>query len=457
MMQHILRVFTLAVVLALGTGTMLSQSNKWRDIHTVKKNETLYSISRDYDIAVEELMKANPETMQPGYSLKKGSTIYIPFTTQTAGNQKSVVDAAVKTVAAAVSNVQGRAVHLGVMLPLHDENGDGKRMVEYYRGVLMACDSLKKEGISVDVHAWNVPEDGNISKTLSDREAERCDLIIGPLYSKQVSALSKFVEKNDILLMIPFSINAPELYTNRHIFQVYQNQNDLTESTVRRFCEWFKDYHPVIIDCDDATSTKGAFTSALRRQLDQRGMQYNLTSLKTTDDSFAKAFSTSRQNVVVLNTARSPELLSTFAKLKTMLATHPNVAISMFGYTEWLMYADHQTENFHRFNVYVPSPYYTNLFSPVTERLQLKYRWNFHDDMMQSLPRFALTGFDHAYFFIKGLHKYGKTFDGAAGRFGYPPVQTPLKFQRVGNGGLKNTAYMFVHYLPNHTIETINY
>ena len=54
--------------------------------------------------------------------------------------------------------VQGGKVSVGVMLPLHDVNGDGKRMVEYYRGVLMACDSLRLMGISVDVHAWNVPE-----------------------------------------------------------------------------------------------------------------------------------------------------------------------------------------------------------------------------------------------------------------------------------------------------------
>jgi hypothetical protein len=60
-------------------------------------------------------------------------------------------------------------------------------------------------------------------------------------------------------------------------------------------------------------------------------------------------------------------------------------------------------------------------------------------------------------FFLRGLHKYGKTFDGAAGRFGYQPLQTPLKFERIGNGGLQNRAYMFVHYKDNRTIETVNY
>ena len=95
-------------------------------------------------------------------------------------------------------SVQGGKVTVGVMLPLHDVNGDGKRMVEYYRGVLMACDSLKLMGMSVDVHAWNVPEEADITKTLKEKEASKCDLIIGPLYSKQVKPLADFAKKHDI-------------------------------------------------------------------------------------------------------------------------------------------------------------------------------------------------------------------------------------------------------------------
>jgi hypothetical protein len=273
-----------------------------------------------------------------------------------------------------------------------------------------------------------------------------------------VPELSQFVEKHGILMLIPFSINAPDLYTNRNIFQVYQSGNALNETTARRFCDWFKDYHPVIIDCGDSTSTKGQFTMALRRALDQRGMDYNLTSLKQSpDDAFSKAFSRTKKNVVVLNTGRSPELLMTFGRLSTVTTENPDIHIAMFGYTEWMMYASVQLENFYRYNVYFPTPYYTNLLSSATERINLKYRWNFHQDMIQALPRFALTGFDHAYFFLMGLHKYGKDFTGEPGSLDITPVQTPLKFERVGNGGFKNRAYMFIHYMPEHKIESVNY
>ena len=161
--------------------------------------------------------------------------------------------------------------------------------------------------------------------------------------------------------------------------------------------------------------------------------------------------------MVILNTARSPELLSAFGRLSAVKAANPDIQISMFGYTEWMMYTQYQKDNFHKYNVYIPAPFYTNLQSVQTEQLQRRYRQNFGQDMINALPRFALTGFDHAVFFLRGLHKYGKSFDGAAGRFGYQPVQTPLKFERIGAGGLQNRAFMFVHYKDDRTIETINY
>ena len=161
--------------------------------------------------------------------------------------------------------------------------------------------------------------------------------------------------------------------------------------------------------------------------------------------------------MVILNTGRSPELGVAFAKINGLKFNEPSLEISMFGYTEWLMYTRTHLENFYKYDTYIPSHFYYNPLSAATERLEQKFRWNFHTDMQNALPRFALTGFDHAYFFLMGLHKYGKTFNGAAGMFGYPPVQTPLVFERMGNGGLQNHSLLFVHYTPEHRVETVKF
>ena len=438
------------------------QASTIRGQHKVKKKETIFGISREYGLTIEELIKANPEMNEPGYELKKGMILNIPFSKdslearakrEAAAKQVTVV----KTAPVAVDDVRNREIRLGIMLPLHNINGDGRRMTEYYRGVLMACDSLKKQGLSIDVHAWNTAEDGNIYKVLEDPAAAKCDLIIGPLYSKQMDALSAFVAKHDIRLVIPFSINAPQLTTNRNIFQVYQSPTEQNEVIIARFIERFKSYHTVVIDCNDSTSKKGTFTFSLRRQMEQRGMDVVVTNLKSTEANFSRAFSRMKPNVVILNTGRSQELGVAFSKINGLKANSPELDITMFGYTDWLLYTRTHLENFYKYNTYIPSVFYYNPLSSGTQRFERKYRQNFRSDMQNALPRFAITGFDHAFFFLKGLHKYGKSFNGADGMFGYPPVQTPLKFERYGNGGLRNRTMMFIHYQPEHTVETIKF
>ena len=450
-MTRVLRYFLFLAALCLTVGVASAQeSEQIRGLHKVKKKETVFGISRMYDLTIEQLMKANPEMNEPGYELKKGDVLKIPFATlQVAAPVAKEPDMDV------TDDVRKRAIRLGVMLPLHNVNGDGKRMVEYYRGVLMACDSLKQRGVSVDIHAWNAAEDGNINEILNDEAAAKCDLIIGPLYSKQMAALSAFVEKHKIKLLIPFSINAPQLADNKYIYQVYQSHITQNSATIEHFVKGFKNYHTVIIDCNDSTSNKGEFTTALRRQLEQQKMTCNITNLKSGESDFSKAFSRTKPNVVILNTGRSPELGVAFSKLNGLKVTDPDLAITMFGYTEWLMYTRTHLENFYRFNTYIPSVFYYNPLSASTKRLQQKFRWNFHTDMQNNLPRFALTGFDHAYFFLMGLHREGRKFLGAESNPDY--VQTPLQFERYGNGGLRNHTQLFVHYTRDSRVETIKF
>ena len=458
-MKRILKYLLLGVVLIFVADAATAQTQKAREIHKVKKKETLFGIARHYGLSVQDLVDANPEMKKPGYELKKDSYIIIPYVKEQGAQEvkPQPVDLPVDVNRQGCVVSIGGTIRLGVMLPLHDVNGDGRRMVEYYRGILMACDSLKKIGISVDVHAWNTPDDEDIAPVLKDEAAQQCDLIVGPLYSKQMPQLSKFVAEHDIRLVIPFSINAPELLTNRNIFQIYQSANNFNESVIDQFLQTFKGYHPVFIDCNDSTSTKGIFTSGLRRQLEVRNISYGITNLKSAETAFAKAFSKTQPNVVILNTGRSPELNVAISKLNGLTTSQSDLRITMFGYTDWLMYTQYQLDNFYKYNVYIPSAFHYNPLTSKTQRVQQKYRWNFHQDMMNALPRFAITGFDHAMFFLQGFHQYGKNFTGAPGLLGYQPVQTPLKFERIGNGGLRNRSLLFVHYMPEHRVETITF
>ena len=457
MKRNLMRYVLLLVVLMMATDTLMAQTSPWRDMHKVKRKETIYGIARDYGLTVEELMNANPEMKEPGFELKKGMFVCIPYPSNTPPDTTTTAAPSPKPVRPEEADMRRREIRLGVMLPLHTQNGDGRRMVEYYRGVLMACDSLRQEGISVSVHAWNVSEHDDITTTLADSAAARCDLIIGPLYSAQVPALSSFAQKNDISVLIPFSINTNEVATNPQLFQVYQSPQDFNELTLDHFMELYGRDHLIVIDCNDSTSRKGMFTSGLRKRFDEAGLTYDITNLRSADERFQQVFSPVQRNVVVLNTGRQKELRMAMAKMSGVLAANPTLDVTLFGYTDWLLFARGNMENFYKYNVQIPSAFCYDATSPRTKRIELKYRWNFHADMMNSLPHFAITGFDHTYFMVKGLHLYGKGFTGAPAMVGYTPIQTPLDFRQQGSGGRKNRQLMLINYTPQKTVEVIKF
>jgi murein DD-endopeptidase MepM/ murein hydrolase activator NlpD len=451
-MRHFLRYF-IAFIFTTFVASALAQTTKWRDMYQVKKKDTIFGIAKKYDITLPELMDANPEMKVTGYELKKGDFIFIPYSKPQV-KPANVVQPNANTAAV---DIRTRSIRVGVMLPLHDVDGDGRRMIEYYRGILMACDSMKHKGVSTEVYSWNLDADGDARQMLLDPKAKKCDVIFGPLYSNQVKTLGDFCKSNDIKLVIPFSITGDEVMRNSNIYQVYQSQDRLNTDAINVFVSRFAKHHAVFIDCNDTSSKKGVFTFGLRNEMDKRGLKYSITNLKSSEDVFAKAFSKSQPNVVVLNTDRSPELNVALAKINGLSVNYPGVVISLFGYTEWLMYTKYNLDNFFKYDTYIPSTYYYNPLSVSCQRLENNYNKSFSVGMLDAIPKFAITGFDQAMFFIDGLHKVGKSFNGTKGENHYQSLQTPFNFKAYANGGMKNCNFMLIHYTYDHNIESITY
>lgn len=448
--------YALVVFASLFCFQSFAQTQNWREKYQVKKKDTLYGIAKKYNISVDALIEANPEMKVDGFELKKGSYVCIPYAASGTSGQTSATP--VRTLMQTASRqFSSKTVRVGVMLPLHDVDGDGRRMTEFYRGMLMACDSLRAEGMNIDIHAWNVNIDADITNFIKQPGAAKCDIIFGPLYSKQVHALAEFCKARDIQMVIPFSITGDDVSMYKQIFQVYQTNDRQTNNSIETFLKLFPNCHPVFIDCNDKTSTKGNFTFGLRTRLESHNIGYGITNIGSSDDLFVKQFSQNRQNIVILNTGRSPELTLALNKLAILKANNPTLKIKLFGYTEWMMYLGIDEAKFHEFDTYIPSTFYYNPASPRTQSLTRSYRQWFKTDMQNALPRFALTGYDYAQFFLRGFAKYGKAFRGVKNQNSWKAVQAPLRFKQVGAAGMQNDFFQLVHFMPNGNVEAISY
>ncbi|MDY4950873.1 MAG: LysM peptidoglycan-binding domain-containing protein, partial [Prevotella sp.] len=114
-----------------------AQTTQWRDIYKAKKKDTIFGIANKYSISIPELMEANPEMKKEGYQLKKDDYIFIPYTkdfpnpnakqASTAPKAQPAKTAGSPSVSPSATAKQEPVVKIGVMLPLHDVDGDGRR------------------------------------------------------------------------------------------------------------------------------------------------------------------------------------------------------------------------------------------------------------------------------------------------------------------------------------------
>lgn len=138
---------------------------KCRDMHKVERKETVYSISRMYGITEDELIAANPEIKNK--KLKKGKFLCIPYAKQpVAETPKAPAQQEDSTMTDAQlfdknkkESKKFSSIKAALVLPFNTDGSGTRdeqiRMVEYYEGFLMALDSLKKTGVSVDLYTYD--------------------------------------------------------------------------------------------------------------------------------------------------------------------------------------------------------------------------------------------------------------------------------------------------------------
>ncbi len=457
-MIHFVRNIIITLLLALPLSALAQSSNQWRDIHKVKRHETVFGIARNYDITIDELLDANPEMREKGYELKKGDQIFIPYSK----NSKPAVQSKTEnTKQKEVAPAGPSVVRVGVMLPFLDHSSEGTRMVEYYRGVRAALDTLSKEGIKTEVNLWNINKDSVLTKVLAHNPSiAKQNIILGPLYTSQVHTLAEFCRKSNVALVMPFSIDADDATTNPNVFQIYQSDSQLAGRSIGAFIERFaKTHRPIFVNTNTPQDGKYAFTKALRETLQSRGIKEELTDINTPLREFAKHFSQTQPNVIILNSAAYKPLERLFEKLDSLKKIDPSLIISTYGYNEWFIYQPNLEKDYFKYNVHIPTTYYFSRTSDRVEDFERDYKNRYGQGMNPDcLPRMALLGYDHTMYFVRGMSKYGRSYVGNEKQnTGFKPLQSRLEFKRLGKGGYQNTNFQIIRFKTDGTMDSLTY
>lgn len=439
--------------------------SRCRDMHKVKRKETIYSISKEYGITEAELIEANPE-LKGKNKIKKGSFLCIPYptTTANAGNAKpqtiptnNELFSENKKEAERISTI--KAAVILPFLPDAASRSESARMVEYYEGFLMAVDSLKRSGTSIDLYAYNSGANVNsLNDILSKNEMKNMDIIFGPLQQQQIKPLADFAKKNDIRLVIPFTSKDNTVFRNPAIYQINTPQSYLYSEVYDHFVRQFPNANVIFIEANSKTKDKADFIKGLKDELRNRSIPMATLDEDASVEALKSALKTGRENIFIPTSGSNLVLIKCLPQLTLLVRENPEFSIHMFGYPEWQTYTKDHLESFFELDTYFYSSFYTNDLFPAAKNFTRNYRRWYGKDMDERYPKYGMLGFDTGYFFLKGLARYGSELENNLQRMDFAPIQTGFKFQRVNNwGGFVNKKVFFVRFTKNYELVKLDF
>lgn len=431
-----------------------------RDMHKIKRKETIYSISRQYNISEAELITANPE-LKGEDKLNKGSFLCIPYASQeTAGNVRETPTNNELFNKIQKTPQQYKTIKAALILPfLNAPQSEVSRMVEYYEGFLMAIDSLKKDGVSINLYTYDAgPENSSLNSILSKSEMKDIDIIFGPLYPQQIKPLADFAEKHNTRLVIPFTSKDNSVFRNPSIYQINTPQSYLYSEVYDHFLRQFTNANVIFIEGSVGTKDKVDFIKGLKDELRSKAIPIHSLKEDATEESMKALLRTDKENIFIPTSGSNITLIKILPQLTLLVRDNPESRIHLFGYPEWQTYTTDHLGAFFELDTYFYSSFYTNNLLPSAVHFTKSYRKWYGKDMEERYPKFGMLGFDTGYFFLKGLALYGSGLENSQQKMNLVPIQTGFKFQRVNNwGGFINKKVFFVHFTKNFELVKLDY
>ena len=196
-------------------------------IHEVERKETLFSISKKYNINVNDILQLNPQLRNS--RLKRKSKIFIPILESIQeiklANKDSLIieDSLLRLDSMYLKKRKKNSqLNISVLLPFRSKtvNYDSIQEVEslfedrnlytitldFYSGILYAIEDLKELDISINLNVFDTENSLNkIIEISSDNSVINSDVIIGPIIPKNFEVFSNINLIKSIPKVFPLS------------------------------------------------------------------------------------------------------------------------------------------------------------------------------------------------------------------------------------------------------------
>lgn len=431
--------------------------------HKVEQGQTIYAISRLYALTVESINSLNPG-VQAG--IKAGQLVKIPKTPATldvynrqpqhakrpltaqAGQQPAPPD----TIPLLDSASAFRDVYnVAFFLPFHLETvenidvdkiakGD-KRFplksevsIEFYHGVRMALDSMKKKGMHINAYFYDVDDRDSLAtldNILKKPEFKNMHLIIGPLYSANFVKVSRFARDRKIPIVSPFTQQNKILFRNPYVSKptpaVVTQLEEMGEYIVNKYGG-----ENIILLSGKDTSFSNPVRNRIKSLLaaKQIAPPDTLKEVKTVA-AISPIISQTKTNIIIVPSNARVYVTDVLSKLNN-IAEKNNVIV--FGMPSWNSFDNLDPNYLNNVRFHYVTSQYVNYDDEETKKFILAYRDEYNADPSE----YVFQAYDVTHYYLDAMMRHGLNY--------------PFMLEHIPGKGLQ-TSFEFFHISPDSGYE----
>lgn len=332
------------------------------------------------------------------------------------------------------------AMEVALVLPLqlnHIQNErpdieDVRRVVlplAFYQGFRLGMEASADKAKSFNVKVLDSRDDENYSRTLSEStDVQGADLIVGPIFPKEIKAFSGALKTSDVLLVSPLAASTPSEFNFPNLVSLVPPVTRHAEAMVDYLKDHYKEEDQIFIySNDDPGNDK--FLAPVKTYLQEANIP--VQEIETLEDLETRC-TLSGRNVFIMGSTNRYAIMSAMSALKALKAF--GYTIEVYGHPNWAK-MPFESSVFEGLPTRITSSSYIDSGNTAVRAFQKDYQSAFKIEPSE----YAYKGYDTGYFFGYMLSHYGNEAGKALEKEQYKGLQTSYTFEADPDAGYVNT------------------
>lgn len=421
--------------------------------YKVKKGESIYGISKSLGLSVEEIVRYNPASAD---GVHKGDLLVFPYAEYAPAIDPVAPEQPEEMVEEVVP---AKNPAIAVLLPFGASKSEPSRInslaVDFYKGMLIAADSLSNRPGRVDIVARDIEglTDRQLAAMVADDSlVARATVIIAPESDSAIAAIAAAAQPLGTFVLNTLNTRDSLYADNACVLQANVPQRRMYELAVDAMMRTFEGYRPVILRNESGRNEKEAFIAYLSERYNAAGVEpltidykgalqlSELEALPTGEDA----------RYVIVPASGSVAEFNRFAYVvmawRDKMHDEALASVEVFGYPDWTAFRGDVLDTLHRLSATIYSRFFDDFNGFSATNIASDFRRWYGSSYIESVPTYALLGYDAACYLIKNIRANEGVFNPEAG-VPFSGIQSTYDFTKAGSGYVNNALYI-IHYQP---------